>query len=66
MDRCPEAATEGETMTNEPAKSESAKRAQSDADGMGTNDDDERAAKDRLERTGEPERDGLGNEDGAS
>ena len=45
---------------------DSAERAQADADKMGMNEDDERAAQDKLERTGEPPRDRLGNEDGAS
>ncbi len=52
-------------MSND-AAADSAQRAQDDADSMGMTADDERAAKDRLEKTGEPVRDALGNEDGAS
>ena len=33
---------------------------------MGMNEDDEREAREQAEQTGEPQRDGLGNEDGAS
>lgn len=52
-------------MTDDAGKN-SAQRAQDDADGMGMTRDDEHAAKERLEQTGEPIRDDLGNEDGAS
>lgn len=52
-------------MTDETAKS-SAQRAQDDANEMGMTQDDEREAKEQLEETGEPVRDRLGNEDGAS
>lgn len=52
-------------MSND-AETDSAQRAQRDADSMGMTADDERAAKNQLEKTGEPVRDGLGNEDGAS
>jgi hypothetical protein len=45
---------------------ESAQRAQRDANTMGMNEDDEKAAQKRLEEAGEPVRDRLGNEDGAS
>jgi len=40
--------------------------AQRDADDMGMTPDDEKAAEDKLHREGEPQRDRLGNEDGAS
>jgi len=33
---------------------------------MGMNEDDEREARQHVERTGEPQRDAVGNEDGAS
>ena len=52
-------------MTDTPAP-DSAQRAQQDADEMGMTEDDERAAKEHFDATGEPIRDRLGNEDGAS
>lgn len=52
-------------MTDDAGKS-SAQRAQDDADEMGMTPDEEHAAKEQLEQTGEPIRDNLGNEDGAS
>jgi hypothetical protein len=33
---------------------------------MGMNEDDERRAREQVDNTGEPQRDALGNEDGAS
>jgi hypothetical protein len=45
---------------------DSATQAQRDADRMGMNEDDEREAKEQADETGEPRRDALGNEDGAS
>ncbi len=50
----------------EPGNTRSAKRAQHDADQMGTTVDDELAAEEEYDRTGEPERDNLGNQEGAS
>lgn len=49
-----------------PSQTESAQRAQRDANDMGTTETDEHAAQEHLDRTGEPERDNLGNQDGAS
>jgi hypothetical protein len=45
---------------------EHAEQVQRDVDQMGMNEDDEKAAQQRLEKTGEPVRDRLGNESGAS
>jgi hypothetical protein len=53
-------------MAQDPKDTASAERAQREADEMGMNEDDERAAKERQQKTGEPVRDRLGNEDGAS
>ncbi|MFN2562657.1 MAG: hypothetical protein ABR571_15355 [Jatrophihabitans sp.] len=53
-------------MSTAPKDTDSAKRAQQDANSMGMNEDDEREARERAEKTGEPQRDALGNEDGAS
>lgn len=53
-------------MNANPSETESAQRAQRDADEMGTTKADEKAAKKHFDRTGEPERDNLGNQDGAS
>lgn len=47
-------------------QTDSAERAQQDADEMGMTEDDERAARENLDVTGHPVRDKLGNEDGAS
>ena len=47
-------------------ETESARRAQQDADEMGMTSQDEHEAKERFESTGEPVRDALGNQDGAS
>lgn len=59
------AVVQSRVMTENAAKS-SAERAQDDANEMGMTADDEHAAKEQLEQTGEPIRDKLGNEDGAS
>jgi hypothetical protein len=53
-------------MSTSPGATESAKQAQKDADTMGMNEEDERKAREQAEKTGEPQRDALGNEDGAS
>jgi hypothetical protein len=53
-------------MTTSPGDTQSAKQAQADADNMGMNEDDESQAREQAENTGEPQRDALGNEDGAS
>jgi hypothetical protein len=45
---------------------ESARRAQDEANQMGMTEEEERAAKEHQAKTGEPVRDRLGNEDGAS
>lgn len=48
------------------ASTGSAKRAQDDADQMGTTEDREHDSQERVDAAGEPERDRLGNQDGAS
>lgn len=48
------------------AGTDSARRAQKPANTVGMTEDDERAAQEEFERTGEPQRDSLGNQDGAS
>jgi hypothetical protein len=53
-------------MSTSPDATESAKQAQADAESMGMNEDDEREGREQAEQTGEPQRDALGNEDGAS
>lgn len=53
-------------MSDTGKHTESAQRAQREANEMGMNADDERAAQERQNKTGEPVRDRLGNEDGAS
>lgn len=53
-------------MSDTAGKTGSAQRAQEQANEVGTTEDDERAAHDEFERTGEPQRDRLGNQDGAS
>lgn len=53
-------------MSNSSNTTDSATRAQKDADTMGMNEDDEAAAKQQWDERGEPHRDALGNEDGAS
>jgi hypothetical protein len=53
-------------MSTSPGDTESAKQAQADADTMGMTEDDEREAREQADTTGEPQRDALGNEDGAS
>ena len=53
-------------MSTSPENTDSARRAQEDADTMGMNEDDEREARQKAKTTGEPQRDALGNEDGAS
>jgi hypothetical protein len=50
----------------EPSETESAQRTQRDADDMGTTEVDEKAKKEHFDRTGEPDRDSLGNQEGAS
>jgi hypothetical protein len=50
----------------DPSETESAKRTQRDADDMGTTESDEKAKKEHFDRTGEPDRDNLGNQEGAS
>lgn len=60
--------TAGDTVSDTaggPANN-SGQRAQQEADQMGMTEDDEHAAKEQFEATGEPIRDRLGNEDGAS
>jgi hypothetical protein len=51
-------------MTQE--RDERAQQVQRDVDRMGMNEDDEKAAEKRLDETGEPVRDALGNESGSS
>jgi len=41
-------------------------RSEREGDDLGMTEDDERAAQEKLAREGEPQRDRLGNEDGAS
>jgi hypothetical protein len=54
-------------MTNPAEKpTDSAKRAQADANEMGMNEDDEREAQKRLDEQGAPGRDRLGTESGSS
>lgn len=53
-------------MSDTDGKTGSAQRAQDQANDVGMTDDDERAARDEFDRTGEPQRDNLGNQDGAS
>jgi hypothetical protein len=53
-------------MSDVGKSTESAQQAQREANTMGLNEDDEKAAQKRLEETGEPVRDRLGNEDGSS
>ena len=56
-----------EVHDNEEAgQTESARRAQRQADTETVNEDDEREAAQRFAKTGEPERDRLGNASGAS
>lgn len=50
----------------EASNSGSAQRAQEQADEMGATEDDDRRADEHFDRTGEPERDNLGNQEGAS
>lgn len=51
---------------SEPSDTDSAQRAQEQANEMGSTEDDERAAQEHVDRTGEPQRDNLGNQEGAS
>ena len=53
-------------MSTSPQNTDPAGQAQAGADRMGMNEDDEREAREQVEQTGEPQRDALGNEDGAS
>ena len=55
---------QSEVMTD-PGKSK-AERVQDEANEMGVTEDDEREAKKRFDETGEPVRDNLGNQEGAS
>jgi hypothetical protein len=48
------------------AKDDRAERVQHEADDMGMNEDDERRAEERKDKTGEPVRDSRGKESGSS
>ena len=53
-------------MTDTAGNTESARRAQSDAEQMGTTEDLEHDEQERVDDAGEPDRDRLGNQEGAS
>ena len=54
------------TCGDETSQTESAQRAQHNADHMGETVVDQHSSQEHIDETGEPQRDNLGNQDGAS